>query len=179
MRVSDARFDSVDARLSGTVWSPDEAAAAPGVVLVGGSGPTDRSNGGYFNGLRDALVAAGVVVLGYDKRGAGDSTGDWGSATVDVLAADASAAVQVLADLPGVDRRRVGLFGHSEGGWVALRACAVHRCSFLILNACPAVPFLDAGVYALTHAGIDSRGARHLYEKLRAAAACRRRCPRR
>lgn len=59
------------------MWSPDEPVAGPAVVLVGGSGPTDRTNDGYFIQLRDALVAAGVVVLGYDKRGAAASTGDW------------------------------------------------------------------------------------------------------
>lgn len=140
-------------------------------MLVGGSGPTDRSNGGYFNRLRDALVAAGVVVLGYDKRGAGDSTGEWSSATVDALAADASAAMQTLAAQPGVDPQRVGLFGHSEGGWVALRACVQSRaCGVLILNACPAVSFLDAEIYALARAGVDPSRARDLYDQLRSAA---------
>ncbi len=97
MRVSDIGFDSVGARLGGTVWSPDDPVSTPAVVLVGGSGPTDRSNGGYFDRLREALVGAGVVILGYDKRGAGDSTGDWAVATVDELAADACAAVRVVA----------------------------------------------------------------------------------
>ena len=57
-----------------------------GVVLIGGSGPTDRHNGGYFDALAEHLLAAGVAVLRYDKRGAGESGGDWASANVDQLA---------------------------------------------------------------------------------------------
>jgi pimeloyl-ACP methyl ester carboxylesterase len=168
--VTDVEFDSDGACLRGTVWSPGEPAASPAVVLVGGSGPTDRTNGGYFNRLRDALVTAGVVVLGYDKRGAGDSTGDWASATVGELAADATAARRVLATHPGVDDKRIGLFGHSEGGWVALRAGAVHGCSFLVLSACPAVPFLDAEIHAMATAGVDPHRAQGLFDDLRSAA---------
>lgn len=126
MRVSDLGFDSVGARLYGTVWSPDEPDQTPAVLLLGGSGPTDRTNGGYFVPLYDALVAAGITVLGYDKRGAGESTGDWASATVDDLAADATAAMQVLAAQPGVDPQRVGLFGHSEGA--GSRCARTRRC---------------------------------------------------
>lgn len=170
MRVSDVGFDSVGARLGGTLWASDDPVAAPAVVLVGGSGPTDRTNGGYFDRLREALLGAGVVVLGYDKRGVGDSTGDWASATVDELAADARAAMRVVAAQPGVDHQRVGLFGHSEGGWVALRACAMGDCCFLVLNGCPAVPFVDAEIYALAIAGVEQRRAAELYDELRSAA---------
>jgi hypothetical protein len=63
-----------------------------------------------------------------------------------------------------VDRRGVGLFGHSEGGWVALRASADGVAPrFLILNSCPPVSFLDAEVYALTAAGVGFEQARSLY----------------
>ena len=117
-----------DVRLSGTVWAPGQEAATPGVVLVGGSGPADRTNGGYFHALRDRLVAAGVTVLAFDKRGVGGSTGAWASARVDDLAADVAAAGGGPAGrTPGWIEMRSGLFGHSEGGWVALRASAPPR----------------------------------------------------
>ena len=80
----------------------DAAGACPGVILVGGSGPSDRHNGGFFDALRTHLADAGVAVLTYDKRGAGKSTGEWASATVDDLAHDAAAAVAVLQAHPRV-----------------------------------------------------------------------------
>jgi pimeloyl-ACP methyl ester carboxylesterase len=170
VQAVDVQFGAGDVRLCGTVWVPDRGGRTPGVVLVGGSGPTDRSNGGYFDALRDRLVAAGVTVLAFDKRGVGGSTGAWPSAGVGDLAADAAAAVEALRAHPMVDGDAVGLFGHSEGGWAALRAsaqCAAPR--YLVLNSCPAVSFLEAEVHALTAAGVGPDRARALFGRLREA----------
>ena len=72
MRVEDARFASASGcALSGSIVASDADAPAPGLVLVGGSGPADRHNGGYFDALVDDLAASGLVVLVYDKRGTG------------------------------------------------------------------------------------------------------------
>jgi uncharacterized protein len=170
VKTAEVRFGTGEVRLSGTVWSPGQDAPTPGVVLVGGSGPTDRSNGGYFDALRDRMVAAGVTVLAFDKRGVGGSTGEWASAGVDDLAADVADAVEALRAQPGVDRDGVGLFGHSEGGWVALRAAA-RRTSprYLVLNSCPTVSFFEAEVHGLTAAGVGLDRARALFGRLRDA----------
>ena len=61
----------------------------------------------------------GVIALSYDKRGVGASTGDWRTATFDDLAADARAAVHLLARRADVDRARLGVYGHSQGGFLA------------------------------------------------------------
>nr|WP_238341185.1 alpha/beta hydrolase [Actinopolymorpha rutila] len=163
-------FESKGVALHGTIWRPTQAGDGTGTVLIGGSGQTDRTNGGYFDALRDRLVSAGIAVLGYDKRGAGRSGGSWPSASVDDLAADAAAAVEALRGNEGVDRHRIGLFGHSEGGWVALRARRNACPRFIVLNSCPALSFLDSEVYALTTAGVDSNRAQGLFERLRQAA---------
>jgi uncharacterized protein len=170
VKAAEVRFGVGEVRLSGTVWAPGRQAPTPGVVLVGGSGPADRTNGGYFDAVRDRLVAAGVTVLAFDKRGVGGSTGAWASARVDDLAADVAGAVEVLRAHPGVDRDAVGLFGHSEGGWVALRASA-HRASprYLVLNSCPAASFFEAEVHGLTAAGVGLGRARALFGRLRDA----------
>ena len=170
MKAREVQFGVGDVSLSGTVWAPDQEVATPGVVLVGGSGPADRSNGGYFHALRDRLVAAGVTVLAFDKRGVGGSSGAWASARVDDLAADVAAAVEALRAQPGVDRDAVGLFGHSEGGWVALRASARGAAPrYLVLNSSPAVSFLEAEIYALTADGVGPDRARGLFRRLRDA----------
>lgn len=112
----------------------------PGVVLIGGSGPSDRDNDGYFPPLRDALVQAGLAVLSYDKRGVGGSSGDWREATLDDLAKDATAALRCLREQPGVRGAQAGWFGHSEGGWVALRAAAGREdIPWVVTNGTPAV----------------------------------------
>jgi pimeloyl-ACP methyl ester carboxylesterase len=168
VKFDEVRFDAGEIRLAGTVSAPDGHVETPGVVLVGGSGPTGRSNDGYFDVLRDGLAGAGVTVLAFDKRGVGGSTGVWATAGVEDLASDAIAALAALRAQPGVDPRAVGFFGHSEGGWVALRACASGAAArHLILNSCPAVSFFEAEVHALTVAGVPAAGARAVFERLR------------
>jgi pimeloyl-ACP methyl ester carboxylesterase len=168
VNAHELRFGDGDVRLDGTVWVADQHLTTAGVVLVGGSGPADRSNGGYFNALRDRLVAAGAAVLAFDKRGVGGSTGDWASAGVGELAVDVAGAVDALRAHPAGVEGAVGLFGHSEGGWVALRAIAQGAAaSYLVLNSCPAVSFLEAEVYALAAAGVGADNARSLFGRLR------------
>jgi pimeloyl-ACP methyl ester carboxylesterase len=70
-------FPGTGVQLSGSITCPAAGGAGPGVVLIAGSGPSDRHNDGFFDALRAHLASAGVVVLAYDKRGAGKSTGAW------------------------------------------------------------------------------------------------------
>jgi uncharacterized protein len=170
MESADVAFSSGTVRLAGTIWSTAASRCDLGVVLVGGSGPADRNNGGYFDALRDALVAAGIVVLGYDKRGAGSSSGSWAPATVADLAQDVVAATRALGQHARLAARQIGLFGHSEGGWVVLRACKTSRRAFAVLNSCPTVSFLESEIYALTNTGVTVGHARALFDHLRRAA---------
>jgi alpha/beta superfamily hydrolase len=77
------------------MWHP-EADLRAGIVMIGGSGPTDRINGGYFVSYRDQFTSDGIAVLWYDKRGVGESTGNWAAGTFDDLANDAIAAISAL-----------------------------------------------------------------------------------
>ena len=162
MQTFDVAFGPASAptSLRGSVHLPDDRSDVPGLVLVSGSGPSDRHNGGFFDDLRDHLVGSGLAVLTYDKRGTGDSAGDWTTATVDDLAADARLAVQALRATARV-APGVGVLGHSEGGWVAVRLARQHGdVGHLILSSCPAVSFVDAEVFALTETGVSPADAR-------------------
>ncbi|MFH9355055.1 alpha/beta hydrolase family protein [Kitasatospora sp. NPDC017646] len=100
--------------LHGTIVEPAGGHdALPGVVLVGGAGPGPREE---YRAEAEGFARAGVATLVYDKRTAGYSTmhRDFG-----LLAEDASAGVRVLRTHPGVRPDAVGLWGFSEGGWVA------------------------------------------------------------
>ena len=116
--------------LAGTVSKPATSVAArlPAVVLVGGSGPTDRDSFVFgipiLGQIADALADAGYLVVRYDKRGIGQSGGRAESASLADYADDVRAAVKVLADRKDVDPKRIAVIGHSEGGLVALIAAA-------------------------------------------------------
>ena len=118
-------FTSADGtQLAGTLYLPkgsEKPRAA--TAIVHGSGPQDRD--GYASliaVMADAFAADGRVVLTYDKRGSGASSGNGDRADFVTLAADASSAMTFLARRAEVDPDRVGLAGSSQAGWVIAKA---------------------------------------------------------
>jgi len=93
--------------LAGTVRCPGMSAPWPVVLLISGSGPTDRNGNspmlpGENNGLRmlaEALATRGIASVRYDKRGIGASKGAMGSEAdlrFDMFADDAAAWTKQL-----------------------------------------------------------------------------------
>lgn len=129
-------------KLAGTLSVPDGAGPFPAVVLICGSGPETRDEEvmGHkiFLVLADALNRRGIAVLRYDKRGVGESTGSYATATLTDFAADAEAALRFLRARPGIAADRIGLVGHSEGGAVApMLALRDPSVRFVVLMAAP------------------------------------------
>ena len=115
--------------LAGTVSRPDSGGKpAPAVVLVGGSGPTDRDETvvgiPIFGQLANALADSGFLVVRYDKRGVGQSGGRTEAATLDDFTDDLRAVLKFVADRKDVDKKRIAVVGHSEGGTVAMLAAS-------------------------------------------------------
>ena len=123
-------FPSADGRikLAGTLALPSGGRPAPAVVLVSGTGPIDRDvtfvGHAIFRTLARQLAARGVASLRFDKRGVGESEGDFSSARAEDFISDVLGASQHLVGQEGFAAGRVGLIGHSEGGMVALAAAA-------------------------------------------------------
>jgi pimeloyl-ACP methyl ester carboxylesterase len=140
---ADNRFE-----LAGTITFPkgfDPNAQYPAVVLITGSGQQDRDEtiGRHkpFKEIANHLASQGMVVLRYDDRGAAESTGDFAQATSLDFAEDALAVWHFARKIEGVDRTRVGLLGHSEGGIIGPTIAAWQReVGFLILIAPPILP---------------------------------------
>ncbi len=122
-RTESIRFGS-EQQLAGQLWIPTSAKTKmPGVVVVHGSGEQDRFGYASIIGIiAQQLARSGAVVLSYDKRGVGESSGDWSSAGFDQLASDAKEAMQVLRTRIDVDVAKVGLAGSSQAGWVVAKA---------------------------------------------------------
>jgi pimeloyl-ACP methyl ester carboxylesterase len=118
--------------LAGTITKPANATGPlPALVLIGGSGPTDRDETvagiPVFGQLARDLVAAGFIVVRYDKRGVGQSGGRSESVTIADYAEDARSVVVWLEKRKDVDKKRIGLVGHSEGALVAMLTAGRER----------------------------------------------------
>ena len=145
--------------LAGTISKPAGTGGKPlpALVLVGGSGLTDRdetvSGIPIFGQLAGGLADAGYVVLRYDKRGVGQSGGRAEAATLADFAEDLRAAVRFLGNRKDVDRRRLAVVGHSEGGAVGLLAAdRENRIAALVLIAAPGMTGADLNLAQVTRA---------------------------
>ena len=110
-------FKNGGTTLAGTLLFPRGKGPFPAVVLAHGSGAMDRTADVF---LGDYLARRGIAVLLYDKRGVGKSTGEWRRTSLDTLAADAVAGVRLLGTHAGIDSKRVGVAGRSQGGQLAV-----------------------------------------------------------
>jgi alpha-beta hydrolase superfamily lysophospholipase len=127
-------FEAGGMTIYATYRHPDkQATLMPAVLLMAGSGPTDRNGNsrgipgsvGTLQTVAEWLSDDGVASLRYDKLGSGQTgSGPYAShpETVDLapFEQEAAAALSFLAGRPGVDRSRLAVFGHSEGGLFAL-----------------------------------------------------------
>ncbi|MFL0352627.1 alpha/beta hydrolase family protein [Xanthomarina sp. GH4-25] len=121
----EVRFKNTEAKveLAGTLTLPNKNGKFPVVILISGSGPQDRDESfmGHkpFLVLSDYLTKQGIGVLRFDDRGNGESTGDFGNATTEDFSKDVMSAIAYLKTRNDVDKKNIGLIGHSEGGIIA------------------------------------------------------------
>ncbi|MBT8189608.1 MAG: alpha/beta fold hydrolase, partial [Bacteroidia bacterium] len=124
-------FQNGNVKLHSRINLPDGSGPFPAIVLVHGSG-RDAATDFYYNG--DFFAAHGIAALTYDKRGTGNSTGDY-TFDYDLLASDAIAAVRYLQSRNDILAGQIGLSGYSQGCWVApLAAAKSSDISFVINN---------------------------------------------
>ena len=136
-------FDSNGVRIYGTLTLPTQSAQSPpfpACLFIGGSFPQtrdgnlDNSQIDWFptplpqrNLFRDEaqiLSHLGIATFRYDKRGCGQSEGDFNTASLFDLVNDALSAWQWLRNRPEIDAERTGVLGQSEGAVIALMLAA-------------------------------------------------------
>lgn len=137
-------IDGGRAPLYGTLSMPDGAVNAPAVLLLAGSGPTDRNGNSSVPGvmpatlklMADGLAANGIASLRVDKRGIAASAPAMSAEkdlSFDTYVDDAVAWAKFLKSQPGVGC--VFILGHSEGALIgALAAAKSDVCGFISVS---------------------------------------------
>jgi len=150
IREEAVEFSNGPVRLSGSLVLPSTPPPYPAVVMVHGSGAEGRWANRF---LARRFAQAGVAALIFDKRGVGQSSGDWQSAGFEDLAADAASGVAMLRGRGDIRARRVGVFGHSQGGTILpLVAEASRGVAFLVASAASGVATDSAERFSLRNA---------------------------
>lgn len=109
--------------LTGTLTLPLGKGPFPAILLITGSGLQDRDETIFghkpFLVWADYLTRRGIAVLRVDDRQTGGSTGEVRTATSADFAGDVQTGTAFLRLRSDIDRRRIGLLGHSEGAIIA------------------------------------------------------------
>ena len=123
-------INTASSELKGTLSVPKVSSKIPVVLLIAGSGPTDRNGNSnlmkgkpnYFLKISDELYASNIAVLRYDKRGIGQSTTTKSEIKYkfEDMVDDAAALIKFLRK----DSRfsKVIVAGHSEGSLIGMLA---------------------------------------------------------
>lgn len=117
LRQQPVSFQNGEVTLAGTLLLPEVSRSKHGgVVFTHGGGAAKRE---FVWGMGYLLAARGVAVLIYDKRGVGESKGNWGEVGFEPLADDAVAGARFLQSNSEIDPKGIGFWGLSQGGWIA------------------------------------------------------------
>ena len=141
---------SLDGELPGTLTIPKGDGPFPAVVLVHGSGSSDRdetvANLKPFRDLAEGLAEKGIAVYRFDKRSyvyGPQLMADRELTLEDESIEDAVNAVQLLAGQERIDPERIFVLGHSLGGNAVpaisreLEQTPVKACGFILMAASP------------------------------------------
>jgi len=142
-------FHNGEVKLAGTLFVPLGKGPHPAVVFFHGSGPQTRES--YLRFFADLFARRGIATLIFDKRGTGASTGEVWYRTgdrFDNLVADTLSGVRFLLSRPDMAPKKIGLWGLSQGGWLApLAASRSKEIAFLIVVAGGGVTPAEQEVY--------------------------------
>jgi uncharacterized protein len=140
-KQTDVSIPAGDAQLAATITEPLGAGPHPGIVIVHGA---ERGERHFYDVWVGIYASLGLALLTYDKRGGGSSTGTYPgefptAAALQIYADDAATVRDFLARWPGVDPKRVGFHGGSQGGWTVPLAMSRHPgAAFAVLVSAPA-----------------------------------------
>ncbi len=140
-------YPNGDIRLAGSLRIPTTPGPHPAIVFCHGSGPGTRNQ---VSLVAPYFLHHGIAVLGFDKRGVGQSTGDWRRIDFPELASDILAGVKFLQSRKEIDPKKVGLYGISQGGWLVCLAGSLSKdVAFAISHSGPGVSPKEQEFYTI------------------------------
>ena len=142
-------YNSLDSvKLSGTLTLPtNDGKQYPVVILVSGSGAQNRDSEilehKSFAVIAHHLAKQGIGSFRYDERGVEKSTGNYANSDLHDFYRDLDAIVNSISERKEV--KKLGIFGHSEGGILAPWYASEHKktINFVIMMGAPGLPIKE------------------------------------
>jgi pimeloyl-ACP methyl ester carboxylesterase len=155
-RIEEITYQSGEFSLACDIRLPGGIPPYPIILIVQGSGPADRTEGGSYLPVFERMLKAGYAVFSCDKPGSGESTG-----TIDdnhVIQQRAQIvldAIELMKKRSDIDPERIGLVGISQAGYVIPRALSLSNdIAFVVCISCPGNPGVDQTTYQIMKSAI-------------------------
>jgi uncharacterized protein len=115
-------FENQGVKIFGVMHLPVGITAAPAVLFCHGLAGHRIGKHRMYVSLSECLSRVGIASFRFDFRGSGDSEGEFAEMTLNGEVSDAVKAFEFLAEQPGIDPDRIGIFGRSFGGAISILA---------------------------------------------------------
>lgn len=178
-RTEELTFRSGPFTLAGELRLPAGPGPHPVVVFVHGDGPNDRTGGVTYPPLMERMLRSGYATYAWDKPGTGASAGQLdGGRVIAQRAQIVIDAIDMLKARAAIDRRRIGMWGISQAGFVMPQVLARSSdVAFMIAIGCAGAPGVEQGIYLLAAqmacAGYPDGDLPTLRERIRAFTVAR------
>lgn len=141
IRREEVQFQSDSLTIHGTIWHPEED-LGKALVFVTSSGSADRS----ASAAQAALFAQrGYTAFHYDKRGTGNTAGDWQQANMQTLLDDDLNALRFFEQHSGIPFSNTALLGSSQGASkVPYLLNSIEGLACGVAVSCPGVSLLES-----------------------------------
>lgn len=141
-------FFNGNIKITGTLFIPAAKQKLPAIAATHGSGKEGRKSAGNRS-FAMQLAKEGYIVLIFDKRGVGDAGGEYvETPDMNVPAGDLIEAVKFLKSRKEVEVSKIGVYGHSQGGWIAPLAAIICRdIKFVIVTCGGAISIREQVLY--------------------------------
>jgi len=137
----DVGFESKELKINGTIWYPNNT-GSKAIVILTSSGNADRSAS-----RAEAILFAqmGFTAFHYDKRGTGNSEGNWQAATIEELSMDDINAIKYFSEKTGIPLMNIGIKGSSQGATkIPYVLGELKDLKYGIAVSCPGVSLLES-----------------------------------
>jgi len=134
-------FESNELKINGTIWYPKNE-ENKAIVILTSSGDADRS---ASRAEANLFAQRGFTTFHYDKRGTGNSEGNWQKATIEELAMDDINAIKFFSDKTGIPLTNIGIKGSSQGATkIPYILNKLESLEYGIAVSCPGVSLLES-----------------------------------
>jgi len=164
-KATDVEFSSHGDTLSGSIVIPANGKIRAAVVFVHGSGPQQRNIG-----IAESFAEHGIATLVYDKRGVGQSGGEYESKqsvsekNISLLADDAIATLNALSNHNDIPDVPIGLVGISQAGWIiplaaekSAKALNSANADFMVIWSGPVCRVSEEDIFSKYTADLDAK----------------------